>query len=123
MADRDDDDRCARGPSLGRLRLGDRSQERERFEIDPDELDAGLLAGLDIAIEQVAIGDDEQDAPRDASLLVLPFIEDLPVDHSLLDRDRQRLVGAEANCILELLDIVDAAEVERPNADAVVRDP
>jgi hypothetical protein len=32
-------------------------------------------------------------------------------------------VGAEANCVFELLDIVDAAQIEGPDADPVVRDP
>ena len=122
MADRYDDVRGARGPGFGSQWLRDRTKERERFEIDSDEFDARLLARLDVAVEEVAVSDDEQDPSCDAPVVVLRLAEDVPVDHGLLDRDRQSLVSAEANSVFELLYVVDAADVEDPNADAVVGD-
>ena len=44
------------------------------------------------------------------------------VEHGLVERDRQRVLRAEANRVLELLVVVDAGDVEDPHADPVARD-
>ena len=123
MTDRDDDDGCVRGAGFVRQRLGQGPQKREGFQVDADELDSGLLAGDDVAVDEIAIGDDEQDAPGDSSLVVRFLAENVPIDHGLVDRNRQSLVGAEKDRVLELLDVVNPADLEDPDADAVVRDP
>ena len=62
MADGDGDERAAlRARTRGRG-LGDRAQERERLEVDADDLEPGLPAGVDVAVDELAVGDDEQDA-------------------------------------------------------------
>ena len=35
---------------------------RERLEVDADEPEPGLAAGQDVAVDELAVGDDEQDA-------------------------------------------------------------
>src|SRR5262249_14554067 len=55
-------------------------------------------------------------------LVVHALAEDVVVEHRLLDRDRQRLLGAETNRVLELPRVLDAADLEHPDADAVVGD-
>jgi hypothetical protein len=44
------------------------------------------------------------------------------VEHRLLDRDRQRLLRAVADRVLELLGVVDSCDLEDPDADPVVGD-
>src|SRR5207249_4194017 len=56
-------------------------------------------------------------------VLVDAVAEHLVVEHCLLDRDRQHLLGAEADRVLELLRIVDPGDLEDADADAVVGDP
>ena len=67
VADRDRDESAAVDPRQG-LEVGrglrQRAQERKRFEIDADDLETRLAAGIGVAIDEVAVGDDEQDAAR-----------------------------------------------------------
>ena len=123
VADRDDDERRVRGRCVRRQRLAERAQQRERLEVDPRQPHAGLLAGGDVAVDQLAVGDDEQDPAHALAVLVGPLAEDVVVEHRLLDRNRQRLLGAEADRVLELLRVVDAGDLEDADADAVVGDP
>ena len=55
-------------------------------------------------------------------VVVDALAEHVVVEHGLLDRDRQRLLGAEADRVLELLRVVDARDLEDADADAVVGD-
>src|SRR5262249_54775158 len=64
----------------------------------------------------------EQDPARDAAVLLLALAEHLPVDDGFLDRDRQHFVRTEADGVLELVHVLDAADLEDPDADPVVRD-
>ena len=123
MADRNDDDGGVGGASLVLGRGGERAQKREGFEVDPREPDAGLLAGRHVAVDQLAVGDDEQDPADLVAVLVDAVAEHLVVEHCLLDRDRQHLLRAEADRVLELLRIVDPGDLEDADADAVVGDP
>ena len=102
--------------------LAERAQEREGLEVDPGEADPGLLAGRDVAVDQLAVGDDEQNPAHRVALVVDALAEHVEVEDRLLDRDRQRLLGAEPNGVLELLRVVDARDLEDPDADAVVGD-
>ena len=88
----------------------------------PSEAYAGEPAGLDVGRDEIAVGDDEEDALRRRAAVGRsgPSREDLEVEHCLVDRDRQRLLGAEANGVGELLRIVDAGDLDRADADAVV---
>ena len=61
VADRDDDERRVGGRRVRRQRVAERAQQRERLEVDAGEPHAGLLAGGDVAVDQLAVGDDEQD--------------------------------------------------------------
>ena len=54
------DERCLRGRCLV-ARRRDGAEQRECFEVDSDELDPRLLAGGDVAVDQVAVREDEQD--------------------------------------------------------------
>ena len=120
MADSDDD----QGGVARQLLAPRRShctQQRERFQVDADELDAGLATRGDVAVDELAVGNDEQYALHRLAFLVLRLPEDLVVEHRLLDLDREGLLCAEANRVLELLRVVDADDLERAHADAVVR--
>ena len=105
------------------MRRGDRAQEREGLEVDADDLEPGLLAGVDVAVDELAVGDDEQDAAHLLALVVDRLREHLVVEHRLLERNRQHLLRAEADRVRELLRIVDAGHLEGADADAVVGDP
>ena len=41
----------------------DGAQQRERLEVDADELDARRAARLDVVVDRLAVGGGEQDAP------------------------------------------------------------
>src|SRR6266404_6217164 len=123
MTDIDDDLSARRGRRVGRRRLGQRAQHGERLEVDAGDGDARFLAGEDVAFDELPVGDDEQYAPNGlARLLVGGLREQLPVEHRLLERDRQCLLRTELDCIGELLRVVDTVDLEGPDADAVVGD-
>src|SRR5919198_3097384 len=118
VTDRDGDERRL----LGGARLGQRAQERECLEVDPDDGQPGLAARGQVAVDELAVGDDEKDAADPLPLLGLRLAEDAVVENGLLDRDRERLLGAEADRVRELLRVDDADDVERAHADPVVGD-
>ena len=66
--------------------------------------------------------EDEQDAADADAVLADPVVEDPVVEYCLVERDRQRLLSAEADGVCELLRVVDPADLERAHADPVVRD-
>ena len=122
VTDRDHDEcggRIRADPFLRRLQ---RPQERECLEVDSDEGDARLLAGVDVTVDQLAVGDDEQDALGRLSVLVDTLAEHLVVEHGLVDRDRQRLLRAEPDRVGKLLLVFDPGDLEGADADPVVRD-
>src|SRR6185295_5460583 len=119
-ADGSDDDRSV--AALGGLR-SESAQQRERLEVDAGQPDPGLLAGGHVALDEVAVGDDEQNSVLLLALVVDALAEQLVVEHGVLERDRERLLGAEVNGVLELLRVVDPAELEHADTDAVARDP
>src|SRR5439155_2765491 len=123
VADRDDDNRRVCGALVLGARLSERPQERECLQVDPGQPQPRLLAGGDVAIDQLAIGNDEQDAHDRVALVVGPLAEDVVVEHRLLDRNRQHLLGTETDGVLELPWIGDAGDLEDPDSDAVVGDP
>jgi len=90
--------------------LGECAQHCERLEIDTGDADARLLAGEDVALDELAVGDDEQNAPNGLpGLLVGGLVQQLPVEHGLLERDRQGFLCAKLDCVRELLRVIDAA--------------
>src|SRR3954469_6639575 len=66
--------------------------------------------------------DDEQDAPQELAALSLPLAEHGVVEQRLVERDRERLLGAEANGVEELALVIDCRELDAPHADAAARD-
>ena len=118
VADRDGDDR--RLVAVGRRR--ERAEQSERLEVDPRERHAGETARLDVALDELAMRDDEEDAPQALAAFGLPLAEHAVVEHRLVERDRQRLLGAEADGVEELLLVVDRGELEAPHADAAAGD-
>ncbi len=101
MADRDDDDRrLALGP-VDRARLDERPQQRERLEVDPGELDPGLLRGGDIRDDLLARRDDQQHAADGLAALPGTLAEHAVVEHRLVRQDRQHLVRLEADGVVE----------------------
>ena len=122
MPDRDGDERAPLGAAARVVRRGDCAQQRERFEVDPDDLEARLAAGIDVAVDKLAVGDDEQHAPQRLAVLGDALGENLVVEHRLLERDWQHLLGAEANRVRKLLGILDPSHLERAHADPVVGD-
>ena len=122
---------CGRGRSRPRraprtfVALGrrlERAQQRERLEVDPDDLQARPATRLQVAIDDLAVGDDEEDALPLGPVLAHLLVEDDVVEHGLVERDREDLLGAEADRVLELLRVRDAVDLEDAHADAVVGD-
>src|SRR4249920_2796254 len=62
--------------------------------------------------------DDEQDPPQEMATFCLPLAEYAVVEHRLVERDRQRLLGAKANGVHELALVIDRRELDAPHADA-----
>ena len=122
MPDRDGDERAPFGAAARVVRRGDGAQQRERLEVDPDDLKTRLAAGVDVAVDELAVGDDEEHAPERLTVLGDALGEDLVIEHRLLERDRQHLLGAEANRVRKLLRILDPGHLERADADPVVGD-
>ena len=119
VANRDGND-CG----LRRVRTcrGHSAQKRERLEVDPDQLDSGLLAGGRVAVDRLAVGGNDEDAAVDLAGLVDRLAQNVIVENSLVERDRDGLVGAEANRVRELPVVLDAGDLEGADADAVRRD-
>ena len=105
MPDRDGDERTRSAAARSAVRGGDGAQQRERLEVDPDDLEPRLAAGVDVAVDELAVGDDEEHAPERLAVLGHALGEHLVVEHRLLERDRQHLLRAEANRVRELLRI------------------
>ena len=76
-------------------------------------------ASLDVVIDRLLVGRCEHDAVGDVARLVDGVADDAVVEHGLVDRDRKRLVRAEADGVRKLALVVDAVDVERAHADAV----
>ena len=89
----------------------------------PDELQPGLAAGGDVALDELAVGDDEQHAADTDAVLADAVVEDPVVEHGLVEGDRQGLLRPEANGVGQLLRVVDPGDLEGADADPVVRDP
>src|SRR5207237_10395251 len=77
VADRNRDERRVRIVAGARLRRLKRAQQRECLEVDPEETDAGLLARVGVAVDLLAIGDDEEDATRDLHYFVRRLAQEL----------------------------------------------
>ena len=105
------------------VRLADGTEQRKRLEVDPDDLQTRLLARVDVAIDKLAVGDDEENAADGLPFLVDRLGEHLVVEHRVLDRDRQHFLRAESNRVRKLFRVVDAGDLEGSDADPVVRDP
>ena len=89
MPDRDSD-KCGRRIVADALLRRLSAQQSEGLEIDAREHDAGLLAGLDVAVDQLAVRDNEEYALGRPTFLVDAVTEQLIVEDRLVDRDRQR---------------------------------
>ena len=98
------------------------AEESERLQVDAEQANAGEPASLHVVGDQVAVRDDEEDALRRRAVGGGPFAEDLEVEHGLVDRDRERLLGAEAHGVGQLLRILDPRDLDGADADAVVRE-
>ena len=68
------------------------------------------------------MGEHDKDAPHHLALLVHLLAEHDVVDHGVCDRDRQRLLRAEPDRVLELLRVGKRRDVEDAHADAVAGD-
>ena len=77
----------------------------------------------EVAVDDLAIGDDEEDALPLGAVLAHLLVEDDVVEHGLVERDREHLLGSEADRVLELQRVGDALDLEDADADAVVGDP
>ena len=102
---------------------GDRAQQGEGLEVDPGELELGGVGRREVAVDRLAVGDDER-----ILRVVVPSVvdlgrEDVVVDHGLVERDREHLVRAEADRVLELVLVLDAGDLDHADADAAVREP
>src|SRR4051812_25909509 len=116
---RDSDQRALLARRL--LRWHERAEQRERLEVDAGELDTCAAAGRRVRVHELAIRDDEKN-----TLLGLAFLDGLAkhlvVEQRLVDRNRQRLLGAETHGVRDLLRVLDPHQLDRPDTDPVVRD-
>ena len=78
---------------------------------------------VDVALDRLAVGGDEQDLPVDGAALVDLLADDAVVDDRLVDGDRDGVVGAEEHRVRELALVVDAGDLEAADADVVRREP
>ena len=108
-------------PSFERRAGG--AQQRERLQVDAGELDPRLAERLDVALDRLAVGGDEQDLPVDGAALVDLLADDAVVDDRLVDGDRDGVVGAVEHRVGELALVVDAGDLEAADADVVRREP
>ncbi len=121
VADGDRDERAPAGEGIAGC--GKRAKKRERLEIDADDLETRPATGLQVAVDDLAVRDDEKDPENGRAVLVRTVVEDDPVEHRLVERDREDLLGTEANRVLQLAGVGDPFDLEHANADAVVGDP
>ena len=91
--------------------------QRERLDVDAGQLDLRRVAGGRNAVDEVAVGDGEEHAIGGGRVL-----DDVVVEHRLFDRDRERLVGAEANRVGKLPRVVDGGPLEDADAGAAAAD-
>ena len=88
VPDRDDDGRGVVRGTDG-AGLDECAQQAERLEIDACEPETRLLADLQVRLDLVAGGDDEQDATDRLALLARALVDHAVVEHRLVHRDRQ----------------------------------
>ena len=109
---------------VGARRRRERAQHRERLEVDARELDACLLAGEHVAVDELAVGDDEQHAPHGLPRLRVDVPPRARCQSSTASSSgignvscaRKRIAFASCSRI------VDAGDLEGADADAVVGD-
>ena len=110
-------------PRSERLRLDEGAQQAQCLEVEASDLDTCCVGYLDIGLDLVARGDDEQDPPRRLTIRGRTLLEDPVVEHRLVLSDRQHLVRLEPDRVVELGLVVDARDLERPDTDAIARKP
>ena len=60
MSDRDRNHGTPLGARQWIVRLCNRAEQSKRLEVDPDDLQARLLARVDVAVDELAVGNDEE---------------------------------------------------------------
>ena len=103
-----------------RLRHTERAEQAERLEVDSHQADPGGLAGRDVAVDRLAVGDHEEDPALDDAVLG-SLAEDAIVEYGLVDGDRQSFLPSKPDGVVELL-ALDAVDVDDADADPVARD-
>src|SRR5262249_21730045 len=91
-------------------------------EVDSLELEARAAAGGDVAVDESAVRHDQEDPPRDRAVLARRLADDAPVEHGLVEGDREGVLRAETDRVRDLGRILDAGELEEADADPVVGD-
>src|SRR5262249_46468117 len=122
VAERQRDDR-SRPVSVHRDPGTHGAKQSERLEVDADQLDPREPAGLDVVVDRLLVRGREYDTACNAAVVVRGLADDVEVEDGLVDRNRQCLVGTEANGVPELALIVDSLDVESTDADTVRPDP
>src|SRR5207245_10600411 len=120
VAHGDRDERSRARISIERRSEG--AKERERLEIDADDLEIRRAAGVEIALHDLPVGDDEQDAPERRAVRTLALVQNDVVEDGLVERDREHLFRTEADRVLELTLVAHSLDLEDTDADAVVGD-
>ena len=87
MTDGHRDEGAALGVLQRIVRLGDGTQQGERLEVDAHDLQTRLLARMDVAVDELAIGDDEEHPAEGLAVLGDALGKHLVVEHSLLHRN------------------------------------
>ena len=94
---------------------------REGGEVHQLGLQAGLARNRQQVLDGVAAGAHDDDAHR-AALAVVDALQHAVVQHRLLERHRQLLLGLEADRCLELLLVVDRRQLEHAQRDLLAGD-
>jgi len=101
---------------------GEGADQRECREVDPDRAQAPAPCRIEEAGDHVTAGGDHRDVHLAAALPVFEAAQDLVVEHRMVDRHRQLVLGLEADRGLEIALVLDQRQAQDPHREALVGD-
>ena len=105
------------------LDAGEGADHPEGREVDADRLEPRAADRLDEGGDHVAAGGDDDDVDlRRRALLGGDAADHLMLEHRLVERHRDLLLGLEADRRLELLGVLDRRQAQRADDDPLVAD-
>jgi hypothetical protein len=102
--------------------IGERTDQSEGGEVDPDRSQPRPPRGLHEAGDRVAPGRHHGDLHLGAAVLCRPAADHLEVEHRLIERHRQLVLGLEADSCVELGPILDQGQAQGAHRQSLVGD-